>query len=139
MGIKEKNGCFAEYITLPINNIHVIPDSIADDEAVFVEPLAAALQILAQVRIRPQDDVMILGDGRLGQLCAQVISLTGANVLTVGKHLKKLTILKNEGIKTCIFDEFSPKKSGCCHIMHGVSGWFQRRFKPGPSARNHCL
>ena len=62
MGIKEKNGCFAEYITLPINNIHVIPDSIADDEAVFMEPLAAALQILAQVRIRPQDDVIILAD-----------------------------------------------------------------------------
>ena len=94
MGIKDKNGCFAEYVTLPIENIHVIPDSIADDEAIFVEPLAAALQILTQVHIRPQDDVIILGDGRLGQLCAQVMSLTGAQVQTVGKHLKKLNILK---------------------------------------------
>jgi len=111
LGIKNKNGCFAEYITLPTNNIHVIPDSIADDEAVFVEPLAAALQILTQIHIRPHDDVVILGDGRLGQLCAQVMSLTGADVLTVGKHLKKLTILKNKGIKTCRFDEVSPKKA----------------------------
>ena len=111
LGIKEKNGCFAEYITLPINNIHVIPDSIADDEAIFVEPLAAALQILTQVHIRPQDEVVILGDGRLGQLCAQVISLTGAQVQTIGKHLEKLKILKKRGIKTCRFDELPPKKA----------------------------
>ena len=111
LGIKDKNGCFAEYITLPTNNIHVIPDSIADDEAIFVEPLAAALQILTQVHIRPQDDVIILGDGRLGQLCAQVVGLTGAQVQTVGKHLKKLKILKKKGMKTCRFDEVSQKKA----------------------------
>jgi threonine dehydrogenase-like Zn-dependent dehydrogenase len=111
LGIKDKNGCFAEYITLPIKNIHIIPDGIADDEAIFVEPLAAALQIFTQVHIRPQDDVIILGDGRLGQLCAQVIRLTGAFVLTVGRHLKKLNILQKKGIKTCRFDKVSPKKA----------------------------
>ena len=111
LGIKNKNGCFADYITLPIKNIHVIPDSIADDEAIFVEPLAAVLQILTQVHIRPQDDVIILGDGRLGQLCSQVMSLTGAQVQIVGKHLKKLKILKKKGIKACRFDEVSQKKA----------------------------
>jgi threonine dehydrogenase-like Zn-dependent dehydrogenase len=111
LGIKDKNGCFAEYITLPVNNIHVIPDSIANDEAIFVEPLAAALQILTQVHIRPRDDVIILGDGRLGHLCTQVMSLTGAQVQTVGKHLGKLKILKKRGIKTFRFDEVSQNRA----------------------------
>jgi threonine dehydrogenase-like Zn-dependent dehydrogenase len=135
LGIKDKNGCFAEYITLPTNNIHVIPDSIADDEAIFVEPLAASLQILTQVHIRPQDDVIILGDGRLGQLCAQVMSLTGAQVQTVGKHLKKLKILKKRGIKTCKFDEVSQKKADVVIECTGSPAGFNAALTTG----YHCL
>ena len=111
LGIKDKNGCFAEYLTLPRENIHVMPDSITDEEAIFVEPLAAALQILSQVHIQPQHKVIIIGDGRLGQLCAQVINLTGAHVLTIGKHLEKLKNLKKIGIETCNSSEASQEKA----------------------------
>jgi len=77
LGILNKNGVFAEYVTLPSGNIHIIPDSIYDEKAVFTEPIAAALNILEQIKIRPDDRVLIIGAGRLGQLIARVISLTG--------------------------------------------------------------
>jgi len=111
LGIENRNGVFAEYVSLPIENIHAIPDAVSDEEAIFVEPLAAALQILDQVHIRPRDNVIILGDGRLGLLCAQVITMSGAQVLAVGKHSEKLEILKKKGIRTCTIDELSREKA----------------------------
>ena len=110
LGIQSKNGVFAEYVTLPVENIHVVPDRISDDQAVFVEPLAAALEILTQVHIRPCDQVIILGDGNLGILCAQVIAMSGAQVLAVGKHRHKLEILKKYCIRTCLIDELTREK-----------------------------
>jgi len=111
LGIENRNGVFAEFVSLPIENIHVIPDVVTDDEAIFVEPLAAAVQILDQVHIRPRDNVIILGDGRLGLLCAQVIARSGAQVLAVGKHPEKLEILKKRGIRTCTIEELSREKA----------------------------
>lgn len=100
LGIIARNGAFAEYLTLPAANLHVIPETLADEEAVFTEPLAAALQIQEQVRITPEDRVLIVGDGKLGQLIAQTIALTGCRLLVTGRHASKLELLARRGIET---------------------------------------
>lgn len=102
LGILGKDGAFADYLTLPVRNLHPLPDSITDEEGVFVEPLAAAFQITAQLDIRPHERIAVLGDGRLGQLCAQVLSLTECDLTVIGNHPEKLALLKARGIKTAI-------------------------------------
>ncbi len=109
LGILNKEGAFADYITLPIDNIHVLPDSVSDEEAVFVEPLAAGFEILQQVDIVPSDRVCVLGDGKLGLLIAQVLSMTGCDLTVVGKHRSKLLVLGELGIKTELSSEFTGK------------------------------
>ena len=111
LGIQGKNGVFAEFITLPKQNLHIIPDALSNNHAVFVEPLAAAVQILEMAHLHPQRRVIILGDGTLGLLSAQVVSLTGAPVLAVGKHSGKLKILKQRGIRICFTDEVRGEKA----------------------------
>jgi len=100
LGILGKDGAFAEYLTLPFKNLHPLPDSISDEEAVFIEPLASAYEILEQVRVDEDMRVCVLGDGRLGLLVAQVMALTGCSLLVVGRHEEKLSILKARGIPT---------------------------------------
>lgn len=100
LGIVNRNGAFAEYLTLPIQNLHPIPDSISTDVATFTEPLAAALEIQEQVKITPNHRVLLIGDGKLGLLVAQTLALTGCELLVIGRHSEKLDILKNKGIKT---------------------------------------
>jgi threonine dehydrogenase-like Zn-dependent dehydrogenase len=99
LGILGRNGAFAEYLSLPVRNLHPVPSRVGDDEAVFVEPLAAAFEILEQVTIRRDDRVVVLGDGKLGNLSAQVIALTGANPVVLGKHPEKLALLRERGIE----------------------------------------
>ncbi len=91
IGIAGHQGAFAEYIVLPDDNIHIIDDAIANNEAVFTEPLAAALEILEQIKIEPDHKVCIIGDGKLALLIVQVLLLTGADILMIGKHTKNLT------------------------------------------------
>ena len=105
LGIWKRDGAFAEYLTLPAENLHPVPDGVSDDEAVFVEPLAAALEILEQVHVRPTDRVVVLGDGKLGLLVAQVLSLTGCHLTALGRHRSKLSILDKAGIETRLSDE----------------------------------
>jgi len=101
LGIDCRDGAFADYTVLPIVNLHRVPDGVDDDEAVFTEPLAAACQILEQVHIRPTDRVAVLGDGKLGLLCAQVIAAGAPCELTViGKHATKLEVARRRGIRT---------------------------------------
>ena len=102
LGIWGRDGAFAEYLTLPVRNLHVVPDGISDEEAVFTEPLAAALEILEQVHLRPTDRVVVLGDGKLGLLVAQALALMGCDLLTVGRHREKLAILARRGIPTAL-------------------------------------
>ena len=99
LGILKRNGAFAEFISLPEKNLHVIPDSISDEQAVFVEPLAAAFEINEQVSMKPEWNVAVLGDGRLAQLIIQVIKLTCSNITCFGKHENKLDKLVQSGIK----------------------------------------
>jgi threonine dehydrogenase-like Zn-dependent dehydrogenase len=100
LGIDRRDGTFADYVLLPFENLHPLPDSVSDDQAVFVEPLAAACEILEQVRIQPTDRVAVIGDGKLGLLCAQVIASTGCQLTAIGRHVEKLQILQRRGITT---------------------------------------
>jgi threonine dehydrogenase-like Zn-dependent dehydrogenase len=98
LGIDRRDGAFADYLTLPFENLHPLSASVSDDQAVFVEPLAAACEILEQVNVRPTDRVAVIGDGKLGLLCAQVVALTGCDLVVVGRHAEKLHILQRRGI-----------------------------------------
>lgn len=109
LGIAGKNGAFAEYITLPADNLHPVPEDISDEEAVFIEPLAAAFEIVEQVDVEAGDSVCVLGDGRLGLLAAQVLSLSTENLLALGRHPEKLAILEKRGIRTGLYDEVKEK------------------------------
>ncbi len=100
LGIIDRHGAFADFLTLPVANLHVVPDSVDDDHAVFTEPLAAALQLLEQIHVCATDRVYILGDGRLGLLVAQVFAQTPAEVTALGRHANKLQILSERGICT---------------------------------------
>ncbi len=93
LGILGRDGVFSERFSLPLDNLHFVPDFVSDDAAVFVEPLAAACRILEQVRIGPTDRVAVLGVGRLGQLCARVLALTGATVIAVSRDAARLELL----------------------------------------------
>lgn len=100
MGILNADGSFAEYLAVPVANLHEVPAQVTDEEAVFTEPLAAAFEILEQVQVTPATDVIVFGDGKLGLLCAQVLHLTGARVTLVGKHAEKLALAHQCGIRT---------------------------------------
>ena len=110
LGIFNKDGCFAEYITLPLKNIYEVPYNVSNEEAVFAEPLAAAFEITEQIQIKPTNKVLVLGDGKLGLLISLVLHLTQAEVLLVGKHREKLDIAEKQKVKTCLFQELEIKK-----------------------------
>jgi threonine dehydrogenase-like Zn-dependent dehydrogenase len=100
LGIVNRDGTFAEFTQLPIANLHRVPDSIPDEMAVFTEPLAAALEIQQQVQIKPTDRVLLVGAGRLGQLIAQTLALTGCDLRVVARHVHQQNLLKARGIRT---------------------------------------
>ncbi|HET7840569.1 MAG TPA: alcohol dehydrogenase catalytic domain-containing protein [Terriglobia bacterium] len=95
MGIVNRDGAFAEYVTLPIVNLHEVPPEISDEEAVFVEPVAAAAEILEQMPLSHVRRIAVLGDGRLGLLVAQVLRQAGGQVTVIGKHASKLAQAKS--------------------------------------------
>lgn len=99
LGILEKDGAFADYLTLPVKNLHPIPEGIADDEAVFIEPVAAAFEILEEVRITADMKVCVLGDGKLGLIAAQVLNHRGCALTLAGRHREKLAIAEKMGIR----------------------------------------
>ena len=100
LGISGKDGVFAPFVTLPLENLHFMPDSIEDREAIFVEPLAAALRILEQVPVQEKERVLVLGDGKLGLLIAQVLRTRTDKVFCIGRHPPNLNILRKKGIET---------------------------------------
>jgi threonine dehydrogenase-like Zn-dependent dehydrogenase len=100
LGIVNRNGAFADYVMLPVENLHIVPENVSDEEAVFVEPLAANFEILEQAHLRPTQRIVIVGDGKMGQLAAQVLTLSGCEVMMVGKHEEKLALAKKRGVRT---------------------------------------
>ncbi len=103
LGISGRNGVFADNFTLPAENLHIVPDSISDEQAVFTEPLAAALEIQEQIKISSTDRVLVVGAGRLGQLVAQTISLLDCDLAVVARYPKQRKLLEERGIK--VLDE----------------------------------
>lgn len=110
LGIVGRDGAHAEFLRLPTQNLLRVPERIADEHAVFVEPLAAACGIMERTSITKEMSVAVIGDGKLGLLCAQVLSLTGAHVLLVGKHLNKLRIAERRGIETATAKQAAKRK-----------------------------
>jgi threonine dehydrogenase-like Zn-dependent dehydrogenase len=108
LGIVNRDGTFAEFTTLPISNLHRVPDSVPDEMAVFTEPLAAALEIQDQINLKPTDRVLLIGAGRLGQLIAQTLALTGCDLRVVARHPHQQNLLKARGIRTVSEEEIQP-------------------------------
>jgi threonine dehydrogenase-like Zn-dependent dehydrogenase len=98
LGIAGRDGAFADYLALPLANLHPVPSTVTTVDATFVEPLAAAVEITEQIHLRPTDRVAILGAGRLGQLIARVLRLTGCDLVVWGRHEHQVTLLRNLGI-----------------------------------------
>lgn len=110
LGIWQREGCFAEYVCLPVKNLLEIPENVSDEEAVFTEPLAAALEILEQIHIPPYKKIAVLGDGKLGLMIALALNAAGLDLILIGKHENKLEIAKKQGIKTKLLSDVEVKK-----------------------------
>ena len=110
IGIWKKDGCMAEYLTVPTNILFEVPDNVTDEQAVFVEPLAAACEILEQLHIEPTSKILVLGDGKLGLTTALTLNAHNLDVLLVGKHKNKLDIAAAQGVKTELLEKFIPRK-----------------------------
>jgi alcohol dehydrogenase len=101
LGIAGLDGCMAESCTLPVTNLQRVPDELPDDAAVFTEPVSAAAEILEQVPVRGSDRCVVLGDGKLGILCAWVLLTRSSDVTLIGHHPEKLQHAQWQGLKTC--------------------------------------
>src|SRR5215216_113879 len=108
LGIVNRNGTFAEFTQLPITNLHRVPDSVPDEIAVFTEPFAAALEIQQQIQIQPTDRVLLVGAGRLGQLIAQTLALTGCDLHVAARHTHQQDLLRTRGIRTIDEEAIQP-------------------------------
>lgn len=122
MGILKADGSFAEYLAVPVANLHLVPDRVADEAAVFTEPLAAAFEIVEQVSVPSGAEVVVFGDGKLGLLCAQVLHQTGARVTLVGKHPDKLGRLRGSGVRTCVVADWKPSGADIAVEATGSEG-----------------
>jgi len=100
IGIRGRNGVFADFCPIPVSNLHFVPDSIEDDEAVFTEPLAAALEITRQVEVSERSRVVVLGDGKIGLLCALVLRQFTSNTVLIGRHQQNFHIASEQGVHT---------------------------------------
>ena len=105
LGIHNRDGVFAELVTLPVVNLLEVPHDVADEEAVFTEPLAAALRIREQVGIRPTMRIAVVGPGRLGLLAAQVLALAAGDVVVLGRRTESLELPNRMGFATGLIDE----------------------------------
>lgn len=110
LGIVNKDGAFAEYLTLPLENLHTVPENLSDEEAVFTEPLAAAFEITRQIQIKPDDKILIMGDGKLGLLISLALHLSHSNLILAGRHENKLQVAKDKGIESILFNKLPIKK-----------------------------
>lgn len=110
LGIWQKDGVFAEYFTMPLETLFEVPENVTDEQAVFVEPLAAACEISEQLHIKPMERVVILGDGKLGLITALTLNAQNIDVTLVGKHQNKLDIAKKQNIKTKLLSDLNIEK-----------------------------
>lgn len=111
LGIDRKDGVIADRVTLVHRNLHVVPDRVSDRQAVFVEPLAAAFQVLESIHLSPHDRVVVVGAGKLGLLCAQVVKLSGADLSVVVRREAPAKLLNQWGIRAVSYDELPAKRT----------------------------
>ena len=133
LGIVNRDGTFAEFTQLPIPNLHPVPDTVPDEMAVFTEPLAAALEIQQQVQVRPTDRVLVIGAGRLGQIIAQTLALTGCHLRVVARHPHQQGLLRARGIKVIAEEEIQPWRWDLVVEASGSPGGFslaRRAIRP---------
>ena len=133
LGIVNRNGAFADYLSLPTENLYPVPDNIPTEIATFTEPIAAALEIQSQIKIHPEDKVLVVGDGKLGQLVAQTLSITGCDLFAVGRHDQKLANLRAKGIKTGFASDIQERTFDIAVECTGNAGGFaiaQKALRP---------
>lgn len=125
MGILDADGAFAEYVAVPVANLHRVPDAVDDQSAVFCEPLAAAYEIVEQLALTPtqwnEQRALVLGDGKLGLLVAQVLQAAGARVCAVGRHDEKLRLLAARGIETREANGWTPPAPGSASFQFDLA------------------
>ena len=126
LGMLGRDGAFADFLTLPVVNLHAVPRSLADEAAVFVEPLAAAYEILQQVSLDPAMRVVVLGDGKLGLLCVQVLATSGADVTLVGKHPDKLSLAASWSVRTTLLASAGCLEADVVVEATGTAGGIER-------------
>jgi len=126
VGILNRHGAFAEYLSLPVINLHPVPESVPDEAAVFTEPLAAALEIQQQVKIQPEDRVLLIGAGRLGQLIAQTLALTGCDLQVAARYENQRALLASRNIPTTPVDAVPSRKMDLVVEATGSTEGFER-------------
>ena len=122
LGIHGRDGAHAEFTTLPVVNLLEVPANVSDGQAVFTEPLAAAFGITEQIEITPETKIAVIGDGKLGLLCAMSLALKTANVSLIGKHIEKLSVVKKRNIETVLLSDAVPKLNRRFDVAVEASG-----------------
>ena len=122
LGIVGRDGAHAEFLQLPSRNLIVVPDNVSDEQAVFAEPLAAAYGITEQVEILPETRVAVIGDGKLGLLCAMSLALRSQNVTIIGKHASKIAIAEKSGVEGVLLECVTPSMSRRFDVVVEASG-----------------
>ena len=122
LGIVGRDGAHAEFLLLPSRNLIEIPDNVTDEQAVFVEPLAAAYGITEQVEVMRDTKVAVIGDGKLGLLCAMSLALKSQNVTIIGKHPAKIVIAKKSGVEGILLNDLDPAMSRLFDVVVEASG-----------------
>ena len=121
--IQEKQGAMADYISLPHQNLHLVPSGLNPKAAVFTEPLAAACEIFEQIQLLPEYQVLVIGDGKLAQLIARVVALYTDNLKVLGKHPSKLSLLRKLGIKTVNLNQYQPEQGHYQVVIEATGSW----------------
>ncbi len=122
LGIVGRDGAHAEYLQLPAQNLLPVPDEVSNEQAVFAEPLAAAFGITEQVNITPETAVAVIGDGKLGLLCAMSLALRSNNMTIIGKHAEKLAIAENAGARPVLLANITPAMFAGFDVVIEASG-----------------
>jgi threonine dehydrogenase-like Zn-dependent dehydrogenase len=120
LGILTKDGTYAEFLTLPVRNLHVVPATVSTENAAFVEPLAAALRIREQQVVRPGDKVCVVGDGKLGLLCAITLARDGCHPVLIGRHTEKMALATNA--EAVLASDALPKYAGAFDVVVDATG-----------------
>ncbi|MGE3468362.1 MAG: alcohol dehydrogenase catalytic domain-containing protein, partial [Pyrinomonadaceae bacterium] len=122
LGIVGRDGAHAEFLQLPSVNLLPVPDNMSDQQAVFAEPLAAAFGITEQVEFGRESKIAVIGDGKLGLLCAMSLGLRSEHLILIGKHLSKLKIAENAGAQGVLLSDISQSMLNCFDVVIEASG-----------------